>query len=119
MLAGLGLPGDFVSKDPSYPFAKVALLSSDTPHVMPATSRELCELALFEGCVWVSCFAHVGNLFLLHELTIPSVAKLLAHAKPKGTDFAFGGLSQNLPNVRTHMSSFSFKIKFSYKIVEI
>jgi hypothetical protein len=116
LLAGLGLPGDFDSKDPSYPFAQVALLSSDTPHVMPTTSRELCEFALFQACVWVSCFPHVGNLFLLHELTIPSVAKLLAHAKPKGTDFAFESLSQDLANVRTHLSSFSFKLNFPTRL---
>jgi hypothetical protein len=90
MLSSLGLPCDLDSKDPSDPFVQVAVLKSNTTNVMPATSRELCKFPMFAGCVWVSCFPHVGNLFFLDQLKIPSIAKLLAHAKQIALTFRSG-----------------------------
>lgn len=90
MLGSLRLPCDLDSKDPKYPFAKVSVFTSDTTNVMPATNRELCKIPMFKGCVWVSCFPHVGNLFLLDQLKIPSIAKLLSHAKQIALTFRVG-----------------------------
>jgi hypothetical protein len=43
----------------------VAGVTSDTTNVMPATVRELSQMPLFKGCVWVSCGCHVMNSYLL------------------------------------------------------
>jgi hypothetical protein len=57
---------------------------------MPATNKALNKFALFKGCSWVPCFSHVGNLALLDQLKIPSIAKLLSHAKQIVTVFRAG-----------------------------
>ena len=90
MLGALELPLDLDSKHPSYPRAKVSVFTSDTTIVMPATNRELRRYPLFEGCVWVPCFPHVGNLFLIDQLKIASIANLLSHAKQIALNFRTG-----------------------------
>jgi hypothetical protein len=35
--------------------SKVAGVTSDTSNVMPATIRELSQMPLFEGCIWLPC----------------------------------------------------------------
>jgi hypothetical protein len=81
MLSALGLPTDLSPQDSRYQQHKVAIFTSDTTNVMPATNKALNKFALFKGCSWVPCFSHVGNLALLDQLKIPSIAKLLSHAK--------------------------------------
>ena len=92
MLAALGLPLHLDSKHTSYPIAKVSVFTSDTTNVMPATNKELRKYPMFEGCVWVPCFPHVGNLFLIDQLKIPSIANLLSHAKQIALNFRTGTL---------------------------
>lgn len=81
MLSALGLPLDLAPEDARYPHRKVSVFTSDTTNVMPATNKELRKLPMFEGCLWIPCFPHVGNLALLDQLKIRSFAKLLSHAK--------------------------------------
>jgi hypothetical protein len=40
---------------------KVAGVTSDTANVMPATARELSQMPLFAGCIWMPCGCHVLN----------------------------------------------------------
>lgn len=90
MLGSLGLPTDLSGQDSAYPVAKVSVFTSDTTNLMPATNRELCKFPMFEGCAWVACFPHVGNLFLLDQLKITSIANLLSHAKQVALTFRVG-----------------------------
>lgn len=92
MLAALGLPLHLDSKHPSYTISKVSVFASETRYVMPATNKELRKYPMFEGCVWVTCFPHVGNLFLIDQLKIPSIANLVSRAKWIALNFRTGTL---------------------------
>jgi hypothetical protein len=63
------------------PRARVAVMTSDTTNVMPATARELLSYPMCEGMIWVPCISHVLNLFLVDQLTISSFKLLLQHSK--------------------------------------
>lgn len=70
---------------------KVAVFTFDTTNVMPATARELSEkYPMFRHLIFLKCFSHVGNLFLSDQLSIPSFADLLGHAKQIPTIFRTG-----------------------------
>lgn len=61
---------------------KVAGVTSDTTAVMPATARELGQLPLSEGCIWVPCASHVLNSYLLDQVKlVKTIKQLLALAK--------------------------------------
>jgi hypothetical protein len=60
---------------------KVAGVTSDTTNVMPATVRELRQMPLFEGCIWVPCGCHGMNSFLLDQVKqVKAIKQLLALA---------------------------------------
>jgi hypothetical protein len=49
---------------------------------MPATVRELSQMPLFEGCIWVLCGCHVMNSYLLDQVKqVKVIQQLLALAK--------------------------------------
>jgi hypothetical protein len=61
---------------------KVAGVTSDTTNLMPATVRELSQMPLFEGCIWVLFGCHVLNSYLLDEVKqVKAFKQLLALAK--------------------------------------
>jgi hypothetical protein len=61
---------------------KVAGVTSDTTNVMLATVRELSQMPLFEGCIWVPCGYHVMNTYLLAQVKqVKAIKQLLALAK--------------------------------------
>ena len=90
MLSALGLPTDLSPNDSKYQRHKVAVFTSDTTNVIPATCKALRKFGMYECCVWMPGFPHVGNLGLLDQLKIPAFAKLLSHAKQIVTVFRVG-----------------------------
>jgi hypothetical protein len=76
--------------DSNFPTAKVAVMTSDTTALMPATARALGTSKLCNGMQWAPCMAHVANLLLLDQLKVPTIASLLAHAKQIARVFRVG-----------------------------
>jgi hypothetical protein len=73
-----------VSPGPRRPLqqGKVAGVTSDTTNVMPATVRELSQMSLFKGCIWVPCGCHVMISYLLGQVKqVQAIKQLLALAK--------------------------------------
>jgi hypothetical protein len=93
-MISLGFKVDMDSHDSNFPTAKVAMMTSDTTALMPATARALGTSKLCKGMQWVPRMAHVANLLLLEQLKVPaegtSVASLLAHAKHIARVFRVG-----------------------------
>jgi hypothetical protein len=90
IMVSLGLKPDMSSSELSFPVGKVAVMTSDTTAVMPATAKRLGEMDLCKGLVWAPCFSHVANLLLLDQLKVHAIADLLAHAKQIVTTFRVG-----------------------------
>jgi hypothetical protein len=86
----MGLDEDLPPDSSKIPRSRVAVMTSDTTNVMPATARELLSYPLCEGMIWVPCISHVLNLFLVDQLTIPSFKLLLQHSKQIVTTFRTG-----------------------------
>jgi hypothetical protein len=68
VLASLGLPTTLPPNDERIPHAKVTGFTTDTTAVRHATVRAVSRCRLFEGCIWVPCYSHVGNLFFLDQV---------------------------------------------------
>jgi hypothetical protein len=81
VLTSLGFKVDMDPHDSKFPTAKVAVMTSDTTALMPATARALGTSNLCKGMQWAPCMAHVANLLLRNQLKVPTIASLLAHAK--------------------------------------
>jgi hypothetical protein len=90
VLVSLGLKTNIEPTDKCYPTCKVAIFTSDTTALMPATARELSKKPMFQCLVWVPCFSHVANLCLLDMLKVPAISGLLASAKQISTTFRAG-----------------------------
>jgi hypothetical protein len=81
-LESMGLPANLSSTHESYPNQKVSVFTTDTTNLMPATARELREkFVMFRGMLWLSCFCHCANLFLLDQLKVPCFSDFLAHSR--------------------------------------
>jgi hypothetical protein len=81
VMTSLGYKVDMDPASSDFPHGKVAIMTSDTTNVMPATARELGKLPLCKGLLWAPCFPHVCNLLLLDQLKVPAIANLLAHSR--------------------------------------
>jgi hypothetical protein len=86
----LGFKVDMDLHDSNFPTAKVAVMTSDTTALMPATARALGTSKFCKGMQWAPCIAHVANLLLLDQLKVPAIASLLAHAKQIARVFRTG-----------------------------
>jgi hypothetical protein len=89
-MISLGFKVDMDPHDSNFPTAKVAMMTSDTTALMPATARALGTSKLCKGMQWAPCMAHVANLLLLDQLKVPAIASLLAHAKQIAKVFRVG-----------------------------
>jgi hypothetical protein len=90
LMTSLGFQVDMDPQDANFPTAKVAVMTSDTTALMPATARALGTSKLCKGMQWAPCLAHVANLLLLDQLKVPAIASLLAHAKQIAKVFRAG-----------------------------
>jgi hypothetical protein len=82
VLTSLGLPTTLPPNDERIPHAKVAGFTTDTTAVMPATVRAVASYRLFEGCIWVRCYSHDGNLFFLDQVKeVMCIKELVVSAK--------------------------------------
>jgi hypothetical protein len=55
---------------------------------MPATARELKKFPAFRHVTFIPCFCHVGNLLMLDQPKLESVANLVA---TQDQSFGFSG----------------------------
>jgi hypothetical protein len=71
LMTSLGFKVDMDSHDSVFPAAKLAVMTSETTALMPATARALGTSKLFKGMQWAPCMAHVAKLLLLDQLKVP------------------------------------------------
>jgi hypothetical protein len=90
VLVSLGLKTNNEPTDKCYPTRKVAIFTSDTTALMPATACELSKKPMFQCLVWLPCCSHVANLCLLDMHKVP--ASFLASAKQISTTFRAGNV---------------------------
>jgi hypothetical protein len=77
VLAAIGCDPELGPRHPDISKGKVAMMTSDTAKVMPATARALAaNYDLFAGMVWVPCACHVLNLYLVDQMKICSTKQL-------------------------------------------
>jgi hypothetical protein len=91
VLAAIGCNPELGPRHPDIPKGKVAMMTSDTAKVMPATARELAaNYDLFAGMVWVPCACHVLNLYLVDQIKIFSTKQLLQRCNAIVNTFRHG-----------------------------
>lgn len=108
----MGLDESLPPEHDAIPRARVAIMTSDTTNVMPATARELQKYPLCEGMIWVPCTPHALNLYLVDQLAIPSFKVLLQHAKQIVTVFRSGAFHKIfLTFARDHNARLQLPVK--------
>jgi hypothetical protein len=91
VLSAIGCDPELGPRHADIPKDKVAVMTSDTAKVMPATAKELAaNYDLFAGMVWVPCACHVLNLYLLDQMKIFSIKVVLQRCNAIVNTFRHG-----------------------------